>query len=117
MEDEDPAEVGGQPATAPQSRKKPSRGAAPRQGERHLTGQELCDAMRLYALDQFGYMAKCVLNQWGVKSTNDFGEIVYNLIGIGQMRKTHNDRREHFDNVFDFEEALHKGFRFGQFPK
>ena len=80
--------------------------------ERHLTGQELCEAIRVYALDQFGYMAKCVLNHWGVERTRDFGEIVYNLIEIGQMRKTPEDRREDFDQVFDFEAGLRKSFRF-----
>ena len=55
--------------------------------ERHLTGQQLCEAIRLYALDQYGYMAKCVLNSWGVHNTGDFGEIVFNLIRVGLMRK------------------------------
>src|SRR5262245_42744872 len=75
----------------------------PREAERHLTGQQLCEAIRQYALEQYGYMAKCVLNSWGVTSTSDFGEIVFNLIGIGQMRKTSEDQREDFDNVYDFE--------------
>ncbi|HEY2838864.1 MAG TPA: Minf_1886 family protein, partial [Pirellulales bacterium] len=48
--------------------------------ERHLTGQQLCEGIRQYALDQYGYMAKCVLNSWGVTTTGDFGEIVFNLI-------------------------------------
>jgi uncharacterized repeat protein (TIGR04138 family) len=79
--------------------------------ERHLTGQELCEAIRVYALEQFGYMAKCVLNSWGVKTTGDFGEIVFNLIRIGQMRKTNQDRREDFDDVFDFEAGLRQSFQ------
>jgi len=78
---------------------------------RHLTGQQLCEATRLFALDQYGYMAKCVLNSWGIHSTSDFGEIVYNLIEIEQMRKTENDRREDFDDVFDFDKALQKAFK------
>jgi uncharacterized repeat protein (TIGR04138 family) len=74
--------------------------------ERHLTGQELCQAIRQYALEQYGYMAKCVLESWGVRSTGDLGEIVFNLIRAGEMRKTDDDRREDFDNVFDFETGL-----------
>lgn len=84
--------------------------AQPESLGQHLTGQELCEAIRLYALEQFGYMAKTVLNQWGVYSTSDFGEIVYNLIAIGRMTKTPEDRREDFDNVFDFEEGLSRSF-------
>lgn len=79
--------------------------------QRHLTGQELCEAIRQYALEQYGYMAKTVLNSWGVTCTGDFGEIVFNLIRVGQMRKTEHDRREHFDDVFDFEEGLTQSFR------
>lgn len=77
---------------------------------RHLTGQQLCEAMRQYALEQYGYMAKCVFNQWGVESTSDFGEIVFNLIRVGEMRKTPQDRREDFNDVFDFDEGLTKRF-------
>lgn len=74
--------------------------------ERHVTGQELCRAIQRYAIDQYGMLARCVLDHWGVKTTGDFGEIVFNLIDIGQMRKTDNDRREDFDDVFDFGEAF-----------
>lgn len=74
--------------------------------ERHVTGQELCEAMRQYSLQQYGLLARCVLDHWGIRSTSDFGEIVFNLIEIGQMRKTDQDRREDFDEVFPFDELL-----------
>jgi len=79
--------------------------------EAHLTGQQLCEAIRRYALDQYGYMAKIVLNSWGVQSTGDFGEIVYNLIEIKEMRKSEADRRQDFDGVYDFEEAFVRQFK------
>ena len=82
--------------------------------ENHLTGQQLCEAIRRYALEQYGYMAKCVLNSWGVHRTGDFGEIVFNLIRIGEMRKTKDDRREDFDDVYDFDTALRQDFRIEQ---
>ena len=78
--------------------------------ERHVTGQQLCEAIRQYAVRQYGALAKNVLNHWGVQSTGDFGEIVFNLISIGQMRKTDSDRREDFDEVFDFEGAFRDTF-------
>ncbi len=80
------------------------------QVERHVTGQELCEAVRQLALDQFGLMAKTVLNSWGIRNTGDIGEIVFNLVRIGQMRKTAEDRREDFDDVFDFDEAFRQRF-------
>ena len=56
-------------------------------------------------------MAKLVLSNWGMHSTRDFGEIVFNLIRIGRMRKTPHDRREDFDDVFDFDQAFCRQFR------
>lgn len=79
--------------------------------EHHVTGQQLCEAIRLYALDQFGYMAKVVLNSWGIHNTGDFGEIVYNLIRIGWMKTSDRDRREDFDDVYDFDEAFQQHFQ------
>ncbi|WP_145272355.1 Minf_1886 family protein [Planctomycetes bacterium SV_7m_r] len=77
----------------------------------HVTGQELCESCRLYAIEQFGLLAQLVLGKWGVCSTSDFGEIVYNLIRIEQMRKSDSDRRQDFDNVYSFESAFEPDFR------
>ena len=79
--------------------------------ERHLTGQELCEAIRRLALDQYGFMAKTVFHTWGVHSTSDFGEIVFNLIRIGEFSKTDQDRREDFNDVYDFDEALEANYQ------
>lgn len=78
--------------------------------ESHLTGQQLCEAIRLYAADLYGLMAKVVLNNWGLKTTRDFGEIVYQLIEIGEMTKSDSDRREDFDDVYDFNEAFEQRY-------
>ncbi len=78
--------------------------------ERHVSGQELCEAIRQYALNLYGYMAKTVLNSWGLYTTGDFGEIVFNLIRAKQMRKTPQDCREDFDDVYDFDQAFRKNF-------
>jgi uncharacterized repeat protein (TIGR04138 family) len=78
--------------------------------QRHVTGQELCEAIRQYALHLYGYMAKTVLNSWGLHSTGDFGEIVFNLIRAKQMRKTPQDSRADFDEVYDFNEAFCRNF-------
>jgi uncharacterized repeat protein (TIGR04138 family) len=82
------------------------------EAERHLTGQELCEASRRLAMEQFGMLAKLVLNVWGIHTTSDLGEIVYNLIRVDLMRKSPSDRREDFDNVFDFQRAFHDDFDF-----
>lgn len=78
--------------------------------EHHITGQQLCEAIRQYSLEQFGFMAKTVLNSWGVHRTGDFGEIVYNLIRIKHMKKSASDRREDFDDVYEFAGAFEPVF-------
>ncbi|MBI85314.1 MAG: hypothetical protein CMJ81_19135 [Planctomycetaceae bacterium] len=80
------------------------------ESEKHLTGQQLCEALRKYALDQYGYMAKTVLNSWGLTSTSDFGEVVYNMIGEKLMKKSESDQREDFNDIFDFETAFQQNF-------
>lgn len=85
--------------------------ADPPPPEAHVTGQQLCEAIRLFAVEQFGMMAKLVLNNWGIRSTGDFGEIVYNLIEINEMKKSNSDRREDFDDVYDFDTAFVQEFQ------
>jgi len=78
--------------------------------ERHLTGQELCEAIRQFAINQYGYMAKVVLQRWGITATGNFGDIVYNMIDMGVMKKSPQDRRSHFDNVYDFDNVFESNF-------
>ncbi|MDX1945556.1 MAG: hypothetical protein SFU86_09105 [Pirellulaceae bacterium] len=85
--------------------------SAPPRAVRHVTGQQLCEAFRQLAQEQYGYLAKLVLGEWGIRSTSDFGEIVYNLIRIGMMSKSESDRREDFDGVYDFQTALMRDYR------
>jgi len=77
---------------------------------RHVTGPELLDGVRRYALKEFGPMVMTVFENWGVRSCEDIGNIVFNLIGAGVFGKTEEDSIEHFKNVYDFEEAFVKPF-------
>jgi len=73
---------------------------------RHVTGQELLEGIRDYALEQFGPMGKTVFYTWGVRTSEDFGEIVFNLVENGLLGKTEKDSREDFKNGFDFEKVF-----------
>ena len=77
--------------------------------ERHLTGQQLCESIRLYAINQFGYMARVVLKNSGIMQTSDFGDSVYNMIDVGIMKKSPLDHRNHFDSVYTFD-VFDEGF-------
>jgi len=73
---------------------------------RHVTGRELCEGLRQYALDQFGPLARTVLEYWGIQSTADFGKVVFLLIEAQLLRKTEEDSIRDFENIYDFSEAF-----------
>lgn len=77
---------------------------------RHVSGRELSEGIREYALKEFGPLAREVFRSWGLNKTADFGEIVFNLIDIGVMSRTQNDTREDFHNVYDIGTAFDEGF-------
>ena len=78
--------------------------------EKHITGQELLDGIRQFALQQFGPMTATVLDEWGIRNCGDFGEIVFNMVDIGLLAKTDKDSRDDFQNGYDFTEAFRKPF-------
>ncbi|MFN5945444.1 MAG: Minf_1886 family protein [Phycisphaerae bacterium] len=73
---------------------------------RHVSGQQLCLGLRDHAIRQYGAMARTVLESWHIRSTLDFGRIVFAMIDAGMMRKTDEDDLADFDNVFEFDEAF-----------
>ena len=79
---------------------------------RHITGKEFCEGTRKYAIDQFGPLARTVLEYWGIHETLDFGKIVFSLVEVGLMRKTEEDSLEDFRNVYDFKTAFDTKFIF-----
>src|ERR1051325_7485236 len=77
---------------------------------RHITGQELLGGIRDFALQQFGPMAMLVLEEWGVKRCEDFGEIVFNMVETGLLAKTDKDSRDDFQNACDFPDPFRNPF-------
>jgi uncharacterized repeat protein (TIGR04138 family) len=76
----------------------------------HVSGQELLAGIRQLAQSEFGPMAKPVLESWGVRTTNDFGEIVFNLVEEGVLGKTEHDSREDFKDIYDFDEVFERQY-------
>lgn len=72
----------------------------------HVSSRELLEGLREFSLDKYGPMVKTVFKHWGISKTDDFGEIVFNMVENGLLRKTDNDSREGFRNVFNFDEAF-----------
>ena len=79
-------------------------------GPRHVTGQELLGGIRDFALQQYGPMTLTVLNEWGIRACEDFGEIVFNMVENSLLAKTDKDSRDDFKGGYDFEQAFHEPF-------
>jgi uncharacterized repeat protein (TIGR04138 family) len=86
-------------------------GPKPKRSEiRHVTGAELLDGIRAYALQQFGPMAITVLGEWGIHRCEDFGEIVFNMVETGLLAKTDRDSRDDFKGGYAFDAAFRLPF-------
>lgn len=77
---------------------------------RHVSGQELVDGIESFAKEEFGPMAKHVLNTWGISRTDDFGAIVFELVEQGVLRKTEEDSLDDFSDRFDFSEVFERNY-------
>ncbi len=77
----------------------------------HVKGPELLEGIRSLALLEFGLMARTVFQMWGIRSTEDFGRIVFNLVEADLMSKTAEDTLADFRDVFDFDKALIEEYR------
>jgi len=77
---------------------------------RHVSGPELLEGVRQYALKEFGPMVVTVFENWGIRSCEDIGHMVFNLIGAGIFGKTDQDSIEDFKAVYDFRDAFVKPY-------
>jgi uncharacterized repeat protein (TIGR04138 family) len=79
--------------------------------ERHVGGRELLVGIKELAADQFGPMAPVVFERWGVRATDDFGEIVFNLIDAELLSRRAQDSRLDFADGYDFDSAFEAEYR------
>jgi len=77
----------------------------------HVTGRNLSEGLREFALLRWGMLARTVLKRWNITRTEDFGRIVFALVENGHMSKTENDTIDDFKNVFDFASAFDENYR------
>ncbi len=78
----------------------------------HVRGQTLCERLRKLAIKKWGRLAMLVLNTWGIKTTRDFGEIVYLMIKHEWMSAQPTDSIEDFNDVYDFKTVFKDQFKF-----
>lgn len=77
---------------------------------RHISGRELALACRDLALEQYGVLARLVLEHWGVRSTADLGDIVFTLVELELLMSQATDTREEFIGVYDFDRAFERDY-------
>ncbi len=90
-------------------------GRSPREGDDpdadyHVSGEELVRGACELAVLEFGMMAPVVFRQWGIRKTDDLGNIVFNLIRAERLSKSDRDGPEDFHDLFDLDKALAEGF-------
>ena len=73
---------------------------------RHITGRMLCYGLRDYSVAQYGLLARLVLRRWNIHCCEDFGRIVFAMVGAGLMQKSEEDSLADFHGVFTFDEAF-----------
>lgn len=84
---------------------------------RHISGRELLEGIREYGLREYGPMTRTVFEHWGIKDTADFGEIVFNLVEVGLMKRRPEDTKEEFRDVYDFVTAFDRPYRKSVTPR
>ncbi len=82
----------------------------------HITAHELLEGIRQLMLKRYGQMAKTVLNSWRIYTTDDIGQVVFNLVNAGLMVKRENETLQDFHAVYEFEEAFVEEYSINRYP-
>lgn len=76
----------------------------------HITGHQLLAGIREFGLKSFGFLGRAVFESWGLRSTSDFGDIVFDLVSVQLLSKQDTDTKADFEDGFDFCAAFEKRF-------
>lgn len=74
--------------------------------ERHLTAQQLVDGVIDLAAERYGLLAGLVLARWGLRCSEDVGNITFTLIENKVFAKQPSDRLEDFAGGPEFDGTL-----------
>ncbi len=72
----------------------------------HVSGQDLCRGACSLAVREFGQMASTVFRLWNICTTDDIGNVVFNLIEIGLLAQSEKDDITDFHDLFCLEQML-----------
>lgn len=77
---------------------------------RHVSGVELAEAVRDLAIEQFGVLAREVLEHWGIRRTEDVGDVVFAMVEHGLLAAQPGDSRDDFAHVYEFDAAFERDY-------
>ena len=80
---------------------------------RHLSGAELLEGVIRLARREFGQLAAPVFEEWGVRSGEDVGRIVFQLVDAGQLSARREDSIADFAQAGELTAALRERLEFG----
>lgn len=83
---------------------------------KHITGAQLAEAVRDLALERYGVLARMVLAHWGIRSTEDIGDVVFAMVDSGLLVSQPTDSRDDFAGVFDFDTAFDRDYPWNGAP-
>jgi uncharacterized repeat protein (TIGR04138 family) len=72
----------------------------------HVTGQELLEGFRRHVRREYGNMALFLLHSFGLRRSEDVGEVVFLMVESGLLGKRESDTRNDFAGGYDFAEAF-----------
>ena len=72
------------------------------QKHRHVSALELLKGTGELAVQEYGAVARQVLQEFGIWRASDVGRVVYLLIGAGVLSASEDDDPEDFNVEFDF---------------
>jgi uncharacterized repeat protein (TIGR04138 family) len=78
--------------------------------ERHISGQELLEGIREFALNQFGPLTRVVLEDWGIYRCEDFGTIVFNMVRSNLLGASEGDSETDFSGGYAFSDVFDTPF-------
>jgi len=79
-----------------------------------IRGADLCRFFKDALIARFGPCAIDVLDTWRIKSTRDFGKIVFKLVSVEILGKSENDSIDDFNDVYDFIEVFVAPYKQGR---
>lgn len=70
----------------------------------YVSGREFCLAARMWAVQGYGEMASFVLGRLGIKTSEDLGQLVFDLVDNDLLGKSDTDDPSDFDGVCTFDD-------------